>query len=270
MDFALILLIALVITGVLWLLDKLFLAPKRLRRYDAAIAAKGADSKVVARPRVPILIEYARALFPVIALVFVLRSFIVEPFRIPSGSMIPTLEIGDFILVNKFIYGLRLPVVNKKVVGISDPDRGDVMVFRFPQDPKINFIKRVVGLPGDSVVYDKKRLFINDKPVGYDSGQEYSLTESGNRKITADRFTEEFPDASHSIIVDRNQGSPRQEFKVPEDSYFVMGDNRDFSNDSRGWGFVPEANIVGKAFFIWFSMDKGGGVDWPRIGNGID
>ncbi len=270
MDFALILLIAMIVTGALWLLDKMFLAPLRNRKYVAAVEDQGGDSKVVARPRVPILIEYARALFPVIALVFVLRSFIVEPFRIPSGSMIPTLEIGDFILVNKFIYGLRLPVVNKKVVGISEPDRGDVMVFRFPQDPKINFIKRVVGLPGDSVVYDKKRLFINEKPVAYDNGEEFSLTESGNRKITADRFAEEFDGETHSIIVDRNQGSPRQEFKVPADSYFVMGDNRDFSNDSRGWGFVPEANIVGKAFFVWFSMDKGGGVDWARIGNGID
>lgn len=279
MDFALILLIALVVTGLIWLVDKVAFAPARERVTDAvlatessAIGGKVSADRLPSEPRIPVLVEYAKALFPVIALVFVLRSFIVEPFRIPSGSMIPTLEVGDFILVNKFVYGIRLPVVNKKIVSIKKPSRGDVMVFRFPVDPKINFIKRVIGLPGDRVVYDKKRLFINDKPVSYESGEEISFAESGSRMIQADQYVEVINEASHRIVVDRGQRGARSEFTVPENKYFVMGDNRDFSNDSRGWGFVPEANIVGKAFFIWFSLDKekSAGVDWARIGSGID
>jgi signal peptidase I len=256
-DFALILFIALIVTGAITLWDKLARSPKRA-------SVNGIDRKD------PWLIEYSKAFFPVILVVFLLRSFIVEPFRIPSGSMLPNLHIGDFILVNKFSYGIRLPVVNKKIIDTSSPDRGNVMVFRFPHDPSINFIKRVVGLPGDKIEYREKRLYINGEPIETESLGEFQS--DSQKKYVGNRFMETLDSNSHEIIVDPNKRTTETSYAVPQGHYFVMGDNRDHSNDSRYWGFVPEKNIIGRAFFIWFSWDLEGTGDlaWERIGNSVN
>jgi len=257
MDFALILFIALLVTGFFAAWDR-FVRRPRLRRQGREDAKE------------PLLIEYSKAFFPVILIVFVLRSFVVEPFRIPSGSMLPSLHIGDFILVNKFIYGVRLPVVDEKIISISSPDRGDVMVFRFPHDESINYIKRVVGLPGDQIEYRDKQLYINGEAIEREPAKEAKLVETGGRDSVT-HYHETLDHIEHSILTDTDKPSTNMSFSVPEDHYFVMGDNRDYSNDSRYWGFVPEENIIGKAFFIWFSWesDNGGGVDWSRIGDSI-
>jgi signal peptidase I len=269
MDFALIMLVALVATGVIWAADRLLLAPARSRTAEALTRAGENESAIEKARREPLLVEYARAFFPVILAVFLLRSFLVEPFRIPSGSMMPGLLAGDFILVNKYTYGLRLPVINRKVVGLGSPAHGDVMVFRFPGDPSVNYIKRVVGLPGDKIVYRDKRLTINGQPVPQAPAGDYTYSESGDHLIFARRMTERLDGVEHDILVSEGQGAGL-EFTVPEGHYFVMGDNRDRSNDSRYWGAVPEANVVGRAFFIWFSWDMvKGGVAWSRIGNSI-
>lgn len=262
MDFALILFIALVVTGVISLWDRL----SKKRRASAVSVDDGEP------PKDSWVVEYSRAFFPVILLVFVLRSFIVEPFRIPSGSMLPSLHVGDFILVNKFGYGLRLPIINQKLLDIDSPQRGDVMVFRFPHDASINFIKRVIGLPGDRVEYKNKILYINGEQVPQEEATSYTFREGGRREVTAKKLNEILGDVNHDILVDPNKRTTSMSFAVPNGHYFVMGDNRDYSNDSRYWGFVPEQNIIGKAFFIWFSWDlaNGGGVAWDRIGNSID
>ncbi len=187
--------------------------------------------------------------------------------------MLPTLEIGDFILVNKYEYGIRLPVVNKKIFEIGDPSYGDVMVFRFPHDPSVNFIKRVVGLPGDSVVYEDKRITINGNVVAQQVDGSYVIESKANQKIPAQLLSESFiDDEFHQILQDDSRTSRTLVFRVPEKSYFVLGDNRDYSNDSRFWGFVPEENVVGRAFFIWFSWDALGksGINWNRIAAAIE
>jgi signal peptidase I len=220
---------------------------------------------------VPLLVEYSRAFFPVILAVFLLRSFVIEPFRIPSGSMLPSLYIGDFILVSKFSYGLRLPILNTPVVPVGEPDRGDVMVFRFPQDPSTNFIKRVIGLPGDVITYRGKRLTVNGEPVVVQKTELLpELTaQRGQRSLSS--FLESLGESDHAIFLDDNRPSRSLKVIVPAGHFFVMGDNRDHSNDSRYWGFVPKENIVGKAFFVWFSWDSpgGGGVNWHRLGTVI-
>ena len=266
MDFSLILFLALVVTGGVILLYRL--AGKGSARNSGQVLSASTEEI-----KQPIILEYARALFPVILIVFVLRSFIVEPFRIPSGSMLPSLYIGDFILVNKFKYGIRIPVVNKKVFPISSPKRGDVMVFRYPVNPKLNFIKRVVGLPGDVLSYKDKTLAINGVEVSVMEDGEFAFSQKKMQGRTALRLREKIADESHSILIDQNSGSRNlNEVTVPEGHYFVMGDNRDHSNDSRYWRFVPESHVVGKAFFIWFSWKSttGGGVEWSRIGDFID
>jgi len=258
-DFALVLFIALLVTGCFVAWDRFVRRPRLARegRTDA---------------KDPILIEYSKAFFPVILIVFVLRSFVVEPFRIPSGSMLPSLHVGDFILVNKFIYGVRLPIVDEKIVGISKPDRGDVMVFRFPHDESINYIKRVVGRPGDQIEYRDKTLFINGEKVAQTPADQAALDEIDNHRESLEHFQEVLGEINHSILKDVRKPSTNMRFSVPKGHYFVMGDNRDYSNDSRYWGFVPEENIIGQAFFIWFSWESsnGGSVDWSRIGNSID
>jgi signal peptidase I len=258
MNFALILFIALTITGLIWLLDHLFLA-----RHRAADA------------RLPVLVDYSKSFFPVILLVFVLRSFLVEPFKIPSGSMLPTLLIGDFILVNKFEYGIRLPVINKKVIELGSPQHGDVMVFRYPSDPSLDYIKRVVGLPGDRVEYRDKQLTINGKPIPRTPQGKFEYTGEGLNFIVGDTWTEKPGQHVHTAMTQKGQPSvivhqvagdfPFRDncryddtgFRctVPKGHYFMMGDNRDASNDSRYWGFVPDENIVGRAFFIWWNFD---------------
>ena len=219
----------------------------------------------------PWYVEYSRSFFPVLLIVFLLRSFIVEPFRIPSGSMLPTLQVGDFILVSKFKYGIRLPIVHMKVMETGTPARGDVMVFRFPGDNKTNYIKRVVGLPGDRIEYRGKRIFVNGTEVDVEKTGVYDFTTGQGQTITADRFTEQLGDVEHEMMINNASRSRGIATVVPEGEYFVMGDNRDHSNDSRYWGFVPGTNIVGKAFFIWLSWDSanGGGVAFNRIGNSI-
>ena len=228
--------------------------------------------------------EISRGFFPIILVVFLLRSFLVEPFKIPSGSMIPTLLVGDFILVNKFTYGIRLPVANKKIIPMDDPRRGDVMVFRYPEDTSVDYIKRVIGLPGDQVEYRNKRLSVNGKPAPLTALGAYTLQESGLSASRLELYTEKLGNSTHSVIF--NPEAPplalaqvRQfpdkkncaynddgfSCEVPEGHYFMMGDNRDGSADSRYWGFVPEQNIVGKAFLIWWNFG-----DFKRIGNKIN
>ena len=270
MDFALIMFIALLATGIIWAVDHFIWAPVRRRTAESLQKSGEPEASVDQARREPVLVEYARAFFPVILLVFLLRSFLVEPFRIPSGSMMPGLLAGDFILVNKYTYGLRLPVINRKVVGIGAPKRGDVLVFRFPGDPSVNYIKRVIGLPGDQIVYRDKKLFINGKAMPQTAAGDYTYTESGEHLIFARRLHEQIEREQHDILVSEGAGPGLLEFAVPTGHYFVMGDNRDRSNDSRFWGTVPEANVVGRAFLIWFSWDMvQGGVAWNRLGQTI-
>jgi len=207
----------------------------------------------------------------VILAVLLLRSFLVEPFRIPSGSMMPTLLVGDFILVNKYAYGIRLPVLNTKVADLGSPERGDVVVFRFPKDPSIDYIKRVVGVPGDRVEYRNKTLYINGEQVAQIPAGSYIGSGSGLSMSGADVRREALGEVEHDILVVPNMRGVPADVVVPDDHYFVMGDNRDNSNDSRYWGFVPDENLVGKAFMIWMNWDSAaGGVAWNRIGNSID
>lgn len=220
-----------------------------------------------------IMVDYGRSLFPVILIVFVLRSFIVEPFRIPSGSMLPTLHLGDFILVNKAAYGLRLPIIYKKIIPTGEPKRGDVMVFRFPENPKINFIKRVVGLPGDKVRVVGRAVYINGVSIDQTLVDGNHQTADLRGGYASNRYVEELDEVTHDILLRKGgRGSKGFDGIVPDGQYFVMGDNRDNSRDSRYWGYVPGENLVGRAFFIWFAWNvvDGGGVDWGRIGTVID
>jgi signal peptidase I len=270
MDFALIMFVALLATGFIWAADHFIWAPVRARAAAALQKAGEPEAAVHKARHEPLLVEYARAFFPVILFVFLLRSFLVEPFRIPSGSMMPTLLTGDFIFVNKFAYGLRLPVLNTKIVEIGEPERGDVIVFSYPGDLSVNYIKRVIGVPGDHVVYRDKKLFINNQPIPQAPEGDYTYTESGDHLIFARLLREQLDGVEHDILLSEGQNSGILEFNVPEGHYFMMGDNRDRSNDSRYWGMVPEANIVGRAFLIWFSWDMvNGGVSWKRIGSSI-
>lgn len=251
-DFALLLVIAVAVTGAIYLFDIFVTAPKR--REAVATAEAKADIDEVTREKLnkqPILIEYSRSFFPVLFIVLILRSFLVEPFQIPSGSMLPTLKIGDFILVNKYHYGIRLPVIGTKVTSINDPERGDVMVFKYPENPSINYIKRVVGLPGDHVRYANKQLFINGKPVPAEFIA--NLKFESPPKVLAKEMLGE---VEHEIYVQPVRDPQWPEWTVPEGHYFVLGDNRDNSRDSRYWGFVPDELIVGKAFAVWLHWES--------------
>ena len=259
MNFALILFVLLVLTGVLYAVDRLHF--RKLRAADA---------------KEPLWVEWGASFFPVILIVFVLRSFLFEPFKIPSGSMIPTLLVGDYILVNKYIFGIRLPVINKKIIEVSSPQRGDVMVFRYPEDPSLDYIKRVVALPGDTVSYINKRLAINGIPVETSRAADYLHPE---RLYYSEQYVARMGGKEFRYLTDSDApafipDATRFPFRenctynaegvtctVPAGHYFVMGDNRDNSRDSRVWGFVPDGNIVGKAFFIWLNFS-----DMSRIG----
>jgi signal peptidase I len=248
-DFSLVLVVLVAVCGIIWLLDYFLFAKTRQQ------AGKSEE---------PVLVEYAKSFFPVLFIVLMLRSFLVEPFQIPSGSMIPTLEVGDFILVNKYHYGLRLPVVGTKVVENNQPERGEVMVFIPPHDHRY-FIKRVVGLPGDRIEYENKILRINGEQVDIDIVEEV-LIETGAGLRQGVLFNEQLGISIHNaqIVTDDNRSSRRTSWVVPPGHYFMMGDNRDNSADSREWGPVPEENIVGKAFAIW--MHKEPGFNLPTFG----
>ncbi len=267
MTFALIMFVLLLLTGGIWLLEHFMLRTRRV------VAAKE-----------PWWVEYSKSFFPVILAVFVLRSFVVEPFKIPSGSMIPTLHVGDFILVNRYTYGLRLPIVNKKFVEVNQPQRGDVMVFHYPNDPSTDYIKRVIGLPGDSIVYRDKKLWINGVEQTQRRDGDYNYVESGLNFLHTERYQEKLGGQEHAMLINpempqihlanvsefpaREQCSySEQEMRctVPSGHYFMMGDNRDNSRDSRYWGFVPDEMIVGKAFFIWMNFSE-----LKRIGTTIN
>lgn len=255
-DFSFFLVVATFVTGIIW------------GGYLLMMRGKPA-SDVPAKE--PLLVEYAHSFFPVVLVVLLLRSFLFEPFRIPSGSMMPTLLIGDFILVNKFTYGVRLPVIHTKIIEAGSPKRGDIVVFRFPKDPTVDYIKRVVGLPGDRISYYNKQILVNGVPVKQTTlGPYVGGTQAGDSS-GEELLSEDLGDASHDILVRRDEPSVREgEFSVPQGQYFVMGDNRDNSNDSRFWGTVPEANFVGRAFFIWMSWDSGKpGIAFNRIGTSL-
>lgn len=239
-DFAAALLLGSVLTGLVVALDHFY-----LRRLRAEAGGETEPGRVV---------EFCRSFFPVILIVLLLRSFLVEPFRIPSGSMIPTLHVGDFILVNKFSYGFRMPAFHQKLIAVGEPERGDVLVFRFPDDPSKDFIKRLIGLPGDRIRYQDKQLFINGAPMPQETSGYYSADATG-RTIIAEERIEYLGELEHKILINPARPVDNGEFTVPAGHYFVMGDNRDGSDDSRRWGFVPERNLVGKAFLIWMSWD---------------
>ncbi len=269
LDFPTLLVAGTLFTGLAWLLDVMVFAPKRRRAADALIERGAApDSDQVHKTlKESMLVEYCKSFFPVILIVLLLRSFLVEPFRIPSNSMMPTLLTGDFILVNKYAYGIRLPVLNNKIVEIGEPERGDVVVFRYPRDPSTDYIKRVVGLPGDRVGYYNKIIYIDGEPVGQVPAGVYIGVGSGIAMSGASERQEQLGDVLHDILVMPRTPGLEGEYVVGENEYFVMGDNRDNSNDSRYWGPVPESNLVGKAFRVWMNWDgANGGVDWDRIG----
>lgn len=291
LDFSLLLVLVATVSGVVYALDAMFFARQR-----SALAAR--SGKQVAAALEPGVVDYARSFFPVALVVLVLRAFIFEPFRIPSDSMMPTLLDGDFILVNKFAYGLRLPVLNKKIVSIGDPERGDIVVFRYPPDPAINYIKRLVGLPGDRVRIESDRIYINGaaipfKDIGTFSDGCYEglrlaeevLGTHTHRTMychtPGDLSTAPLPGCNRNI--ERGYQCPAQppegadrgdtvEIEIPAGEYLMIGDNRDNSADSRYFGFVPEANLVGKAKRIWFNWDpqRSGGPNWRRIGTRLE
>jgi signal peptidase I len=282
-NFALFLFILLVVTGLVWGVEGITLRRRRetaaaqaLARLDSELSQEPDDKRVRVREeqrarllKQPWWVEYSVSFFPVILIVFLLRSFLVEPFKIPSSSMVPTLLVGDFILVNKYAYGIRLPVVNKKVIDIGEPHRGDVMVFRYPEDPSLDYIKRVIGLPGDRLEYRNKRLTINGHLVPVRQIDDYLSRE---RMQFSRRYIEKLDGVEHEILLEDDAPAAVLPSRaaagnctynmnglactVPPGHYFVMGDNRDNSSDSRVWGFVPDENIVGKAFFIWLNLNE--------------
>lgn len=270
-DFEFFLLLASVVTGLLWLGDTLFFLPKRKK-----------DSKGRAFSE-PLLLEYSKSFFPVLLIVLIIRAFVLEPFRIPSGSMMPTLLVGDFILVNKFSYGLRLPVIHTQLTEGDKPKRGDVAVFRYPKDESKDYIKRIIGLPGDHIGYYNRRLTINGKPLQTEFDHQYQgLGELKNMiggngcdsvGVSCQVLIEKQNKLEYTIMNNLQARSYGEgELFVPAGHYYALGDNRDGSADSRVWGFVPEENLVGKAVMIWMHWDwrsNGSGLDVSRIGTRI-
>lgn len=250
-DFSALLLVLTVVSGVIWAIDAWLYAPKRKQENpDKPDTPDSSGETAAGEPMEPLMVEYARSFFPIFLIVLILRAFIVEPFRIPSASMMPTLLIGDFILVNKYDYGVRLPIINTKIIQYKEPQRGDIIVFRYPEDPSIPYIKRVIGIPGDHISYRDKTVFVNGKPMKQEILGTYYTQGTGLNSW----LKEDLGKVAHEILVNpyRNLHND-EEVIVPQDKYFVMGDNRDNSRDSRYWGFVPEENLVGKAFFIWMN-----------------
>ena len=267
LDFALILTALSAFTGIVWLIDHLLFAKKR------ALMVKDGEDMVE-----PVLVDYARSLFPVLFLVLVLRSFLAEPFRIPSESMMPNLLVGDFILVNKYTYGLRLPVLNTKIMANGEPKRGDVVVFRYPGkselDPEkgADYIKRIIGIPGDTIDVSDDQVRINGQAVAYKPAGVFVGTGAGLDDTGSDIVEESLPGKTHTILDIPGSPFPPSTWVVPEGQYFAMGDNRDHSADSREWGFFPERNLVGRAMVIWLNCEGwfcSDGFDYSRIGDTI-
>ncbi len=299
MNFALILFCLTVGTGIFWCADVFYFKKRRQHAFEAEV--RTLDQRMAGSPDAypkdyrddevqrlsneirtpPAWLEFPASFFPVIAVVFGLRSFLVEPFKIPSGSMIPTLLVGDFILVNKFTYGIRLPVINTKIIDMGSPKRGDVMVFRYPVDPSLDYIKRVVGVPGDKISYQNKRLNVNGVELPTRAEADFLHRD---RAAYSKQYSETLDGRAHRVLNDEDAPAfimsaapfPQREnciynnagviCTVPPGHYFMMGDNRDNSLDSRFWGFVPEANIVGRAFGIWMNWSGGLNLDLSRIG----
>lgn len=252
-DFSALLLLLSVISGLIWAADAWIFAPRRAAREpqpaeDTETTEESAPSPA---PQEPLLVEYARSFFPIFVIVLILRAFIVEPFRIPSASMMPTLLIGDFILVNKYDYGIRLPLTDTKIISYKEPQRGDIIVFRYPEDPSIPYIKRVIGVPGDHIEYRNKIVYINGKEMPQKVLGTYYTDGTGLNSW----LQENLGTVKHEILENpyRNLHNNVEGITVPKGEYFVMGDNRDNSEDSRYWGFVPEKNLIGKAFLIWMN-----------------
>jgi signal peptidase I len=270
--FETILVVLTLLTGAVWLLDKLFLAKRRAARNGLL------DEE-------PVLVDYSRAFFPVLAVVLILRSFIAEPYKIPSASMMPNLLIGDFILVNKFTYGLRLPINNRKFVSLGEPKRGDVVVFKPPHDPENNWIKRVIGLPGDHIAFQGNTLSVNGEAVTYEALGTYSGRGVAMGTEAASLLQENLPGKPHEVLEGLDNIVGQGEWEVPQGYYFVMGDNRDNSEDGRLWpergangeplpnhNFLPEENLRGKAFLVWLNCEGWfckDGFDASRIGTKI-
>lgn len=271
--FETILVVLTLLTGFIWLLDKLFLAKRRAARSGLL------DDE-------PVLVDYSRAFFPVLAIVLILRSFIAEPYKIPSASMMPNLLIGDFILVNKFAYGLRLPINNKKFVSIGEPKRGDVVVFKPPHDPENNWIKRVIGLPGDRIAFQGNTLTVNGQAMTYKMLGTYTGRGVAQGTDSAALLEEDLPGRTHKVLEGLDNLVGAGEWEVPAGYYFVMGDNRDNSEDGRLWpeispkdgspipnhNFLPEKDLRGKAFLIWLNCEGWfckGSFDASRIGTKI-
>ncbi len=304
MELATILVILVAATGVIWLWDKTYLNTRR-KAVIANLPETAVEEVKQAAEYVPAWIDFSSSLFPIFLVVLLLRSFLVEPFRIPSGSMMPTLLIGDFILVNKFSYGLRLPVLNSKFLSVGEPERGDVVVFRYPEDQVTPYIKRVIGLPGDKIEYNyiHKTLYINGELISKHFISSYQGVGQGSPMTGAEMYIEALTDTlEHDILLRPGQGTLMPYFwsdneqdvlqvhsqaelekfgnpdlstlkieSIPQGHYFVLGDNRDNSRDSRFWGLVPEENLVGKAFFIWMNWDlSNGGINFPRLGTMIN
>lgn len=263
-DFSFLLAAATLLTGVIWALDAWVWKPARLQE----AMASGIEPEHV---REPVVVEYARSFFPVILIVLLIRSFLFEPFRIPSDSMMPTLLDGDFIFVNKFAYGLRLPVVNYKIVPIGEPKRGDVIVFRLPSDPSINYIKRLVGLPGDHVTVRQGRVTVNGERMAVDIDGKYQGPRNTGPQADARVGVEHLGGVEHRVLYIPDSYTRDYDAVIPAEHYFFMGDNRDNSRDSRfaEVGFVPEENLVGKAVRIWLNWDLPGAPLWDRIGDPI-
>ena len=260
-DFPLVLCWAVIVTGALWLGDVVFFKPRRQRAAEAfrVSSSKHVDEDALAGVlKEPVLAEYARSFFPVLLLVLLLRSFLVEPYQIPSESMIPTLEVGDFILVNKFAYGIRLPVLGTKIFDVGEPQRGDVMVFVPPHEPRY-FIKRVIGVPGDHIRYQNKVLTINGERVAQEFVDQVTVGVRPQYRI----YDEQLGDGGHQIYRYPTLRERPGEWTVPEGHFFMMGDNRGKSLDSRRWGFAEDAKVVGKAFAIWVHKDPG--LNWPTF-----
>ncbi len=260
-DFELLLTVLVLVSGSIWLLDIIltkfvFKKTQQTEQQSKESESKVDDSGFMIKSYNSIA-ELGKFLFPVVFVVLVLRSFIAEPFKIPSRSMLPTLTIGDYILVNKFSYGVRLPVIHTKIIEFGEPERGNIFVFRYPKDPSLNYIKRVVGLPGDTIAYYDKVLHINGEAIPQAYQSSYRIDDIG----IAQRLTEQLGKVKHEMLHMQPYPARNNKWVVPEGHYFAMGDNRDNSNDSRYWGFVPEENLVGEAFFIFAHWGE-----WQRVG----